>query len=428
MTLKEISLLLKQGIEKKVRIIMNNFFTNSSIRDDYFNKALEYYSENCYLKIAVPFFTKSDAVKVAYKKNCKIDLIIRLCHTTSFKALKEILPLKNVSVRFYTSKEFHPKLYIFGDRIASIGSSNLTNGGLNFNQELNFIIEDKNLIKDLKNIFEDFWYYAKPLDMKTFNKLITKLKENAPEEENPIDNEIRKITGNISFPNIKNRSYKHQDMIFLKNYQKYLIQFKKLTEIYEKHGKRKSNDLPLRIEIDKFLSWVKEKHIKKESYLYVEPKNFEQLEDKLIYLINDFIDHQNQDFELTISERYPRLINNFSTAEKIEEMSSNDIYVALQDVNAFGVRSSRYNAHNNVFLNCNAVEKIKRTLIYILHGKDYFFDRVTNTLTNDYYRLKHFAGNCSAELLGLVNNEDIPTCNSRLLKAMQWLGFAKFKF
>ena len=45
--------------------------------------------------------------------------------------MKNIFNYKNkVDIRYFTSSKFHPKLYIFGNKIAFVGSSNLTDAGL----------------------------------------------------------------------------------------------------------------------------------------------------------------------------------------------------------------------------------------------------------------------------------------------------------
>jgi HKD family nuclease len=70
------------------------------------------------------------------EKGCTIRLIVRLEYPTNAHSLRDIFDKRNVSICYYTGTQFHPKLYIFGNKIAFVGSSNLTENGLMVNQEL----------------------------------------------------------------------------------------------------------------------------------------------------------------------------------------------------------------------------------------------------------------------------------------------------
>ena len=102
-------------------------FTNSNNRDDSFRTALlNSIKENDNIFIATAFFSDTEIINEAVEKNCNIKLIVRLSLATSIERLKDVYNKKNVHIRFFTSDSFHPKLYIFGNTKAFIGSSNLT--------------------------------------------------------------------------------------------------------------------------------------------------------------------------------------------------------------------------------------------------------------------------------------------------------------
>ena len=117
------------------RVFSNNANPNS--RNDFLGDELKKYGKKATVKIAVAFFTDHQFIKTLVDNGCSVQLIVRLRPPTSAYSLNKILHLKDVYIRYYTANEFHPKLYIFGYKIAFIGSSNLTNSGLVSNQELN---------------------------------------------------------------------------------------------------------------------------------------------------------------------------------------------------------------------------------------------------------------------------------------------------
>ncbi|WP_353934354.1 phospholipase D-like domain-containing protein [uncultured Brachyspira sp.] len=129
--------------------------------------------ENEDIYIATAFFSDIDFIKKAIDKNCNIKLIVRISLATSMQRLKEISEMNNVNIRFFTSNKFHPKLYIFGNSIAFIGSSNLTQSGLKSNQEINISIESENTIfDDLQSLFDEYWEQAEVLDNNYIQKFI----------------------------------------------------------------------------------------------------------------------------------------------------------------------------------------------------------------------------------------------------------------
>lgn len=67
-------------------------------------------------------------------------------------AFKQILENKG---KVYNSQFLHAKFYIFDDRFAIITSANLTNGGFEKNLEYGVLIEDRNLVKQTINDYNN---------------------------------------------------------------------------------------------------------------------------------------------------------------------------------------------------------------------------------------------------------------------------------
>src|SRR5436309_13003790 len=112
-------------------------YANRSRHSDFVQNAIEQLSEDpCDVFIAVAFFTEADVVERLVAKNCRVDMVVRLGFPTSPKALQRVTNNPKVNVRFFTGHAFHPKLYIFGDKAALVGSANLTSSAIRRNQEV----------------------------------------------------------------------------------------------------------------------------------------------------------------------------------------------------------------------------------------------------------------------------------------------------
>jgi HKD family nuclease len=148
---------------------MLQLFTNTKSRQDDLLSEIKKLGKNATIDIAVAFFTYSELIKCLIDNGCNIRLIVRLDWPTQAQSLREVLRMtQQVSIRYYTAKEFHPKLYIFKDKCAIVGSSNLTPNGLNTNQEINVSISAKSpIFRELEELFRRYWEEAKPLTEET---------------------------------------------------------------------------------------------------------------------------------------------------------------------------------------------------------------------------------------------------------------------
>ena len=265
-------------------------YTNSNAKSDFLKFALEKnIKENEDIYIATAFFSYTDFIKKAVERNCTIKLIVRISLATSMQSLKEISQMNNVNIRFFTSEKFHPKLYIFGNSTAFIGSSNLTQSGLTSNQEINISIESENpIFDDLKSLFYEYWEQAEVLDNDDIQKFIE-----VEEKYYDIDRNVNNYQSDIKaikeceFDNItiigKKKHNKEAAFIsdFKKKYKIFLDNYKKLENIYKSFGKRKETSLPLKIEIDQFLSWIREKEAKGNTF-EIDKLSDNEIEEKII--------------------------------------------------------------------------------------------------------------------------------------------------
>lgn len=414
-------------------------YTNSNKKSDFLKSALEKnIKENEDIYIATAFFSDIDFIKKAIEKNCNIKLIVRISLATPMQGLKEISEMNNVNIRFFTSNKFHPKLYIFGNSIAFIGSSNLTQSGLKSNQEINISIESENpIFKDLRTLFDEYWKQAEVLDNNYIQKFIEIEKKyyDINKKVNNYQSDIKEIK-ECEFDNItiigKKKQSKEDTFIsdFKKKYQLFLSNYRKLESIYKSFGKRKETSLPLKIEIDQFLSWIREKEAKGDEFKKINKLSYNEIKERVNNLFKSFC---NDNY---ISEEYIKnynfCIDNLSQS-KIDNISEDDLYKCLLFINAFRDREKRYSGGNidmrkeNFFKN-NRIDKIKETIKYLLYNTNEEYEtRMAKCINDNNLKIKSFGESSVKELFGIINNEDIPPCNDRVLKSMQYLGFGDLK-
>jgi hypothetical protein len=97
-------------------------------------------------------------------------------------------------------------------------------------------------------------------------------------------------------------------------------------------------------------------------------------------------------------------------------------------VNAFAARARYFGGRDPMirrFIDDNDLDKIKNTFKYLLFGPGNFTNRIAVCVTDPKYKLEHFGNSCIQEIYGWANDADIPICNERTFKSMQWLGYGE---
>lgn len=411
-----------------MRIITNSNNANDSRMK---KVILDQATEGSSILIASAFFTEHSVLKILSDRGCEIKMIVRLNIGTSPKALEIAHKLKNVNIRFFTGDSFHPKFYILGGRVAYVGSSNFTFKGLMTNQEVNIKIdEEEEAFSDLVDIFYSYWDAAQPLEAKDIK--IFKAIESAVRKPN-INQQIFDKIGKVEFDNVgleKRKKTSRQDFIniFKRRYQLYLNKFEVLTNLFTDIGLRRFPTMPLRIEIDRFLWWIREYHATLNSYDGVEPKNEQEILNNLKELVAEFNETDNRFLREEAIHRYEVVAENFSSSDRINSLSTKELKETLQFVHAFSERlryfPGGWDTLFEEFTSKNSIEQIKTSFVYLLFGDEDYESRIYET-THGKYRLMEFGPNSVSELFGLVNSDGIPVLNGRTIKSMEWLGFGK---
>lgn len=69
------------------------------------------------------------------------------------------------------------------------------------------------------------------------------------------------------------------------------------------------------------------------------------------------------------------------------------------------------------------VDKVRKTLKYLVHGGGDFVERLHDILYDDRMKLRLFGTSCALELYGTINPNDCPPVNGRIIKGLRHLGF-----
>lgn len=408
--------------------VYNNLTARKSIRF-----ALQKYAQNISkLNIASAFFSADDDLLEISKRGIHINLIVRLGEGTKIQALKNINKKNNINVRYYTGDKFHPKLYIFGDKTALIGSANATKSGINSNSEISITIDRENEdFDELISTFSRYWDSAMPLTDEII-KEVEALFKNAPAKTLSIDNKIEEAIGKTLPPSeiIRYKKVANGQQTYIEDYERSYQEFKtaydKIYKIYSDYGKRKpeAQTLPIRIEIDQFWNYIRVHLTSKDSYNDEPIRNDQELVSFTRNVIDGWVD-ADFDYITTILENYSLISNNLTSAEALNSLSLNELFDSLWVCHAFQ-ESMRYIGTRDIaqkeFVNQTDEQDLKQLVNYLLfNSKDRFTVRMAECIFGK-FKIDYLGRNTIQELLGWVNQDGIPICNQRTMRALRYLG------
>lgn len=364
---------------------MLNVFANRKQRSDFVIAELQRRgAKDCDLFIAVAFFTEAEVVKNLLAKGCKIRMVVRLGFPTNPAALDAIRRHENISLRFYSSMSFHPKLYIFGDDVALVGSANLTHSALTSNQEVVVgIAGDDERFAELAAIFQNYWDDAEVL---TDGKLATyaqaykkfEVHDNAADK---LARELAEALGNTAPANIeRGEKRRSKQSLFLSNYRKTyqeaVAAFNTARRAYEATGYRKASeqDIPLRLEIDSFISFVRDKETTGDSWGLGPMRNDAEQTAFVQGLVEKWKTTKWPHFEdRIVGENYPRLMRVFAERESLAKANDDELFDALCTLHSFHDRLRFHDGGmptwKKRFLAANKPERVRESLAYLVFGE-----------------------------------------------------------
>ncbi|HBT5148097.1 TPA: alcohol dehydrogenase, partial [Klebsiella pneumoniae] len=232
-----------------------------------------------------------------------------------------------------------------------------------------------------------------------------------------------------------NRGKKHisQSSIFLesyrKSYQTSVYAFECIEEIYSSFQRKVPEEqIPLRLEIDSFFSFVRDCYATQETWL-AQPLGWTDMQKShLRTLVNEWLSTPWEHFEERIVPiNYPLIYNVFKSPDSIEQSNAGEIVDALCVLHSFHDRLRFYKGGLDTlieeFSTSNDISQIKKTITYLLYGKGDIIKRMSDCIYNDEFKLNAFGQSNVQELIGWINKENLPVINGRTTKVLRYFGF-----
>ncbi len=403
---------------------MQGVFANRNEKRDFvINELVSRAESGCDVYIASAFFTTSEVIHELITKGCNVKMVIRLGFPTSPTAIEQVYKHPKVQLRYFTSRSFHPKIYIFGDDAALVGSANLTNAALMTNQEVMVTIDsgDDRLI-ELMCIFEDYFNQAEVMtseDLLVYKRLYDEFAKHDAATYALGDDLLKKL-GDKAPNNIdRGGSKQNKKSIFASNfrrsYQEGVKAFDIVKNTYAAYGYRKAdpNLIPLRVEIDSFISFVRETVAIGESWKAGPLRNAEQQIPFITELIQDWGRTPWPHFEDTIvGLNYPRLKTVLGSPESIMTANDSDLFDGLATLHSFHDRFRFFEGglatFKREFPTFNDPSHVRKTLNYLIYGPGDIVDRMANAIFDPRYKLKGFGRANVQELIGWLSREELP--------------------
>ena len=422
----------------------------SSVRDVYGNSKRSGYTIDFFSLmaprassafLACPFFSTFDPIKLLTERGCNVRLIVRLCSITPPPVLQQALADPLVSVRYYTSRDFHAKLYIIDDR-ALIGSANLTKAGLNTNREVSVVLQkDRDpSFDELPGLFNWFWDYADVFNREVLDAYKLAFRTiGAPREEDEFERALGKHVPLVAPPNAKVGSEiisKRRSFLqsFRRKYDERLLPaYAEVGEYFAADGRRRPEYASgnVEIELNRFLGWSRIVHAPGETWRQSPLADRSGRAARITALLDDWFSRPttaagDMIYEDREVQQIEALQRNFATADSINALSYDELFDTLTSCHAF-LELLRFVAGGldgvrREFGERNSLAEIKRTLVYLLHGDGSILERAYDCIYNESYKLYLFGESCVMELVGWLDPTR-PPINGRTIKALRFFGF-----
>ncbi len=415
-----------------------SLFTNRNSHRDFVEGGLLSGREEEPVFIATAFFTEYDLLKAISSRSRRVRLIVRLGFPTSPSALKEAMRDPFVDIRYFNHHSFHPKLYIFGDRVAYVGSANLTRAAVTSNQEIVVSVpgEDRRF-EDLAVLFSEYWAQASVLDETALDKyrVIYDQHRNLSGEIAKLDDKVVDALGLKQFENIERGKAKvSSENLFVdayrKTYQDAVRAFREIEQVYVSRGVRKLSDeqLPLRLEIDSFFSFVRDTIATGDTWLETPVAWDARAKSELNRCLDLWFETYWKHLESTIvNVNYPRLVKVLGSPDTIASATDDQLFEALTTLHSFhdSFRFHRggMDGLRRDFVGENDPQKVRQSLTHLIHGQGEMVRRMADLIYVQDYKLNHFGVANVQELVGWYNQEDLPVVNGRTTKMLRYFGF-----
>jgi len=303
---------------------MSNVYTNDAIDSQYIKGTLDKRIAECsQLFLAVAFFTDSSVILKALQSATEVNMLVRLGFPTSPESLEDIFEKPGLKLRYFNSTRFHPKLYLFDNSSALVGSANLTSSALSVNQEVVVSIEDEIVVTDLSAAFSRWWSQARPLTRETLNRYAKHIQLHKDEyyssqrENERWLVEIEKVEYQGAHHTGKKEN--KQSLFVLKLAQRYqdcVSAFQKVRSVFESDGRRRVDmtSVPLRVEVDCMISYIRDTDAK--GAKWKSPVSKDKFSDYMESVIDRWVDASDDYYaNHVVVKNYPLIMNAFKDKE-----------------------------------------------------------------------------------------------------------------
>lgn len=417
---------------------MEGVFANRTEKRDFVvNEFERRTSEESEVYIATAFFTELAVVRRLVEKKCRVHLVVRMGFPTNPIAMEQAMAMPGVQLRMYTGRSFHPKLYIFSDESALVGSANLTHQAITSNQEVMVSINSSDpRFTELAAIFDDYWQGADvptQQQIKDYKLLYAQFMRHA-DGIDKLERETLEKLGDKSPANIQRGQKKESKQSlfvggFRRTYQEAVAAFDIVRRAYESTGYRKVDDtvIPLRLEIDSFISFVRERFAMGESWKTQPFRTPTEQEALVRELVGEwkkvYWKHYEKDI---VEERYPALTKVFDSPKSIREANDDELFDALITCHSFHDRLRFFDGGlltlKREFLAANTPERIRESLAHLVFGPGDVVARMADLIFDVKWKLGEFGRANVQELVGWRNKEDLPVINGRTTMVLRYFG------
>lgn len=383
---------------------------------------------------AAPYVTLTEELIAAAKRGVTVRLLVGLNVATNPKALRQAFGVPNFSIRFFTDR-FHAKIFLFDDA-ALVGSSNLTDGGMQKNREATVKLTAEEHLDEIRYLSEELWASASVLTehtLKQFEGEVGKFNQLFDPNQKIID-----VIGRVQPVNIaadsgkKTAEYMFLEALRRRVFEKFKPAFDYVTNSLSAEGLHrhewKSEDRGS--ETNRFLNWVRLTYAPGDEW---QTSDVPRPNAELDQVIREF----GREWRVTdaprISETYFEELQQvrkvFTSEGTLLAATREDLGHALMSIHAF-YEQIRFVKGGKASLldffwknNDNDELRVKKSLAYLIFGKGEFIERLYDLLYFPTWKLAYFGESCALELAGTARPELCPPMNGRSAKALRFIGF-----
>lgn len=232
---------------------------------------------------------------------------------------------------------------------------------------------------------------------------------------------------------MKAKDARSPDEVFIQDYsreyQEFLKGFQAFQRLYQQAGPRRVDEsrLPLRIELDQFISFIRERHISGVEWTEQPLLDEHGLRTRVSHYFNEWTATDWQYLYVDAPASYALFRDVMSDPSALADSSEEQLFQMLLGCHSFRARQRYFpgglETLRRAFFDGNDLGVIRTTLSYLVHGRAPYVERMARCIYDPKYKLRQFGRSAVQEVFGWWNTEDIPICNQRTVKTLRFLGF-----